>query len=156
MDSVTTREVATIAVEAEEYMSEFVAAMDIERVPTALLAVVELRKRLQRLETAMEDRWKGDGEGKSWRAEDGTLYAFQGAPGWEELGNPDALMNELFKVVPVHLQHLVNRSVKTKKVYDHTMLNQLATGDERCAEVIAKYRVRKYGPPHLKAVEGER
>ena len=151
MADTTTRDIATIAVEAEEYIEEYVAAMDIARVPPSLLAVVTLRKRLQHLEAAMEARWKAEG-GESYQAEDGTLYVFQGAPGWEELGSGDALMNELFKVVPVHLQHLVNRSVKTKKVFDHTVLNQLAQ-DEKCAEVIANYRARKYGPPHLKAVE---
>jgi hypothetical protein len=154
---ITRMELATAAAGIPEGdLLEFVNALPSERVVAAAVRVKEIRRSLQRMEDALEMRVGIEqlvGE-EGWRdPESGEEFIYVGAPTWE-VPDPNGLRAalETAGAQPRDLRECFDTVVKIS----HTGLNRLRDRSDTFADAIRDFRIRKFGPRHLRKREEDR
>ena len=154
---VTRRELASIAADVDSSsLDTFVEQLPAVRVVPAAIRVKELRRALQRMEDLLETRVGMEqlvGR-EGWRdPESGDQYEYAGTPTWE-VSQPDSLRAAL-ETAGATKRDLAACFEQVTKI-SHTGLNRLRDAKDEYGEIIRDFRIRKFGPKHLRKREEER
>ena len=152
--SITTRDVATIAVEGgSTTLEEFVTSLDLERVPPAVLRVRELRKTLADIEGLLEGRLILEDVVEWIDPETGEEYRVYGAGAWKY---PDIEgLRHALRAADVSEKDLA-RCFRTVTEARTIELNRLQDIYPAVRGVLEDFRIRQPGPKHLTKREERR